>query len=159
MEWIEPVDVKSSVKFSSSLSSLENDSDQTVIHGSVPGIQKFKCFYINLYKTDEKITESNLAWFASKDHLDIVSTKHSGVQSRHFQCSQGQDFKVTCVASIPNEPLMLVGLSSDTGSGAVALYNYVTSLILNSWSVSHKVFVTFNFKPVFKPQVLIFIVF
>ena len=68
-----------------------------------------------------------------------MSTSHSGVQSRHFQCPQGQEFDVTCVAAIPNEPLALVGLSSNTGSGAVALYNYVTSLILNSWSISHKV--------------------
>jgi len=68
-----------------------------------------------------------------------VSTTHNGVQSRRFQCSQGQEFEVTCVASIPNEQLALVGLSSSTGSGAVALYNYHTSLILKSWSVSHKV--------------------
>ena len=81
----------------------------------------------------------NVAWFATGDRLDVVSTIRSGVQSRHFQCPQGQDFEVTCVASIPNETLALVGLSSITGSGAVALYNYSTSLILSSWSVSHKV--------------------
>lgn len=83
--------------------------------------------------------ESNVAWFASGDRLDVVSTTHCGVQSRHFSCQQGQEFVITCVAPIPNETLALVGLSSDTGSGAVALYNYVTSMILNSWSVSHKV--------------------
>lgn len=88
-------------------------------------------FYVSL--------ESDAVWFASGDRLDVVSTKHSGVQSRHFQCPQGQEFEVTCVASIPNEPLALVGLSSNTGSGAVALYNFSTSLILNSWSISHKV--------------------
>lgn len=80
-------------------------------------------------------------WFACGDRLDVVSTSHSGVQSRHFQCSQGQEFEVTCVAAVPNEPLSLVGLSSSTGSGAVALYNHVTSLILNSWSISHKVII------------------
>jgi hypothetical protein len=61
------------------------------------------------------------------------------VQSRHFQGPLGQEFEITCVASIPNENLALVGLSSSSGSGAVAIYNYVTSMILNSWSVAHKV--------------------
>jgi hypothetical protein len=68
------------------------------------------------------------------------------VQSRHFQCPQGQEFQITCVAPIPNENLALVGLSSNTGSGAVALYNYVTSMILNSWMVSHKVQLFYSFK-------------
>lgn len=88
---------------------------------------------------DVFVLESNLAWFACRDRLDVVSTIHSGVQSRHFICPQGQEFEITCLAPIPNENLALVGLSSNTGSGAVALYNYVTSMILNSWSVSHKV--------------------
>ncbi|XP_057381407.1 protein ELYS-like isoform X2 [Daphnia carinata] len=119
MEWIEPVSVKSAVKYTSSLVDGADQERQNIIHGS--------------------ITESNIAWFASGDRLDVVSTTHCGVQSRHFSCQQGQDFSITCVAPIPNETLALVGLSSDTGSGAVALYNYVTSMILNSWSVSHKV--------------------
>ena len=90
----------------------------------------------NLYLA---FTDLNVAWFAAGNQLDVVSTTHNGVQSRRFQCSQGQEFEVMCVASIPNEQLALVGLSSSTGSGAVALYNYHTSLILKSWSVSHKV--------------------
>ena len=85
------------------------------------------------------VSDSNIAWFAAGNQLDVVSTSHSGVQTRYFQCPQGQEFEVTCVANIPDESLALVGLSSNTGSGAVALYNYSTSMILNSWGISHKV--------------------
>ena len=69
----------------------------------------------------------------------MVSISHKGVQSRTFKCLQGQEFEVTCVSAIPNESLALVGFGSSTGSGAVALYNYSTSMILNSWGISHKV--------------------
>ena len=139
MEWIEPVDVKSAVKFSSSLVNSTDEECRNIIHGSITG--KKKLFYTHDWNIIlvSFVSDSNLAWFACGDRLDVVSTTHSGVQSRHFQCPQGQEFQITCVAPIPNENLALVGLSSNTGSGAVALYNYVTSMILNSWMVSHKV--------------------
>lgn len=145
MEWIEPVEVKSAVKYSSSLASSDFGLNSRIISGSFPG--KPPCFKVKHYQLYSKLfllflfffSDLNVTWFASGDQLDVVSTTHCGVQSRRFQCSQGQEFEVTCVASIPNEHLALVGLSSSTGSGAVALYNYNTSLILKSWSVSHKV--------------------
>jgi hypothetical protein len=146
MEWIEPVEVKSAVKYSSSLASSDFGQNSRIISGSFPGTPQCSKVYIfnNIDCTLNCFSffffiELNVTWFASGDQLDVVSTTHCGVQSRRFQCSQGQEFEVTCVASIPNEHLALVGLSSSTGSGAVALYNYNTSLILKSWSVSHKV--------------------
>ena len=41
MEWIEPVDVKSAVKFSSSLVNSADEECRNIIHGSITGKKKF----------------------------------------------------------------------------------------------------------------------
>ena len=142
MEWIEPVGATSGTKYSSSLGNTGEDRSSNLIHGSFAGILLIYFNYnLSIFANCNflKFLEDDAVWFATGDRLDVLSTKQSRMQSRHFHCAQGQEFEVTCVASIANEPLALIGLSSNTGSGAVALYNYSTSLILNSWSISHKV--------------------
>lgn len=38
MEWIEPVDVKSTVKFSSSLVNSSEEDSPSIVHGSISGM-------------------------------------------------------------------------------------------------------------------------
>ena len=50
MEWIEPLDVKSAVKFSSSLvTNLADEECQNIIHGSITGRKKFFINFLTKY--------------------------------------------------------------------------------------------------------------